>query len=88
MSASRARLPRAPITCNQHALWLQGSCIYDASEDCLRWTIKNFPSDKEFMLRASIQLPSVKSEDATSGRGPPIRLKFEIPYNVPSGLQV
>ena len=67
---------------------VQGSCSYDASEDVLRWTIKNFPSDKEFLLRANVQLPSVKAEDVVTGRGPPIRLKFEIPYNVPSGLQV
>eukprot|EP00892_Ulva_mutabilis_P005767 jgi/Ulvmu1/3562/UM166_0016.1 len=73
---------RNPVT-KQNA----GSCAYDATEDCLRWTIKNFPSDKEFFLRANLHLPSVKSEETITGRGPPIRVTFEIPYNVPSGLQ-
>jgi AP-1 complex subunit mu len=67
---------------------VQGTCSYDATEDALKWTIKNYPSDKEFLLRANVQLPSVKAEEAVTGRGPPIRLKFDIPYNVPSGLQV
>lgn len=73
---------------NTFTLDSQGSCAYDASEDCLRWTIKNFPSEKEFFLRANLHLPSVKAEDVVTGRGPPINIKFEIPYNVPSGLQV
>ena len=75
-------------TCLRYIRDLQGTCAYDASEDVLRWTIKNYPSDKEFILRANVQLPSVKAEEVITGRGPPIRLKFEIPYNVPSGLQV
>lgn len=67
---------------------MQGNCVYDSVDDSIVWTIKAFPSHKEFFLRASFKLPSVKAEEASKGRGPPIRMKFEIPYNVPSGMQV
>ncbi|KAL7181467.1 hypothetical protein ACSBR1_040373 [Camellia fascicularis] len=40
------------------------------------------------MLRAEYTLPSVTSEDAAPERKAPIRVKFEIPYFVVSGIQV
>lgn len=40
------------------------------------------------MLRAEYTLPSITSEDAAPERKASIRVKFEIPYFVVSGIQV
>lgn len=82
------RVPCPPDCSNPVTKQNAGSCQYEAESDVMVWTIKSFPSHKEFFLRASFRLPTVASETPATGRGPPIRLTFEIPYNVPSGLQV
>ena len=66
----------------------QGSAAYEPDNEALVWRIKSFPGGKEFLLRCKFSLPSVRAEDDASGRMPPIRVKFEIPYYTVSGIQV
>lgn len=66
----------------------QGSAAYEPDNEALVWKIKNFPGGKEYLLRCKFSLPSVRAEDDASGRMPPIRVKFEIPYYTVSGIQV
>ncbi|KAF5949772.1 hypothetical protein HYC85_011765 [Camellia sinensis] len=65
-----------------------GSASYAPENDALIWKIKSFPGGKEYMLRAEYTLPSITSEDAAPERKASIRVKFEIPYFVVSGIQV
>ncbi|CAL5401935.1 unnamed protein product [Camellia sinensis] len=64
-----------------------GSTSYAPENDALIWKIKSFPGGKEYMLRAEYTLPSITSEDAAPERKASIRVKFEIPYFVVSGIQ-
>ncbi|CAL5349207.1 unnamed protein product [Camellia sinensis] len=64
-----------------------GSASYAPENDALIWKIKSFPGGKEYMLRAEYTLPSITSEDAAPERKASIRVKFEIPYFVGSGIQ-
>ncbi|CAL5329487.1 unnamed protein product [Camellia sinensis] len=64
-----------------------GSASYAPENDALIWKIKSFPGGKEYMLRAEYTLPSITSEDAAPERKASIRVKFEIPYFVVSGIQ-
>jgi AP-1 complex subunit mu len=59
---------------------------YTPRENALVWTIKQFPGQKQFTLRAHFGLPSVESEDEDSRR--PISVEFEIPFFTISGLRV
>ena len=52
------------------------------------WRIKNFPGGREFLMRCRFALPSVAAEEVQTGRLPPIRVNFEIPYLTVSGIQV
>mmetsp|Transcript_20203 Transcript_20203/g.48209 ORF Transcript_20203/g.48209 Transcript_20203/m.48209 type:complete len:424 (+) Transcript_20203:229-1500(+) len=63
-----------------------GSAKYAPEKDCVIWTIKQFPGQKEYLLRAHFGLPSVQQD----GQLPkiPISVKFEIPYFTVSGIQV
>ncbi|CAL5428800.1 unnamed protein product [Camellia sinensis] len=64
-----------------------GFASYAPEKDALIWEIKSFPGGKEYMLRVEYTLPSITSEDAASERKAPIRVMFEIPYFVVSGIQ-
>lgn len=64
-----------------------GSCEYIPEKNCIVWNIKQFPGQREFLMRAEVGLPSVQAEDSTDNR-PPIRVEFEIPYFTVSGIQV
>ncbi|KNC83736.1 AP-1 complex subunit mu-1 [Sphaeroforma arctica JP610] len=64
----------------------QGSVKYAPEENAIKWTIKQFPGGKEYMLRAHFGLPSIEQEE-DEGK-PPIQVKFEIPYFTTSGIQV
>ncbi|KAG6384778.1 hypothetical protein SASPL_153596 [Salvia splendens] len=64
-----------------------GYAKYAPEKDALLWTIKSFPGNKEFLLKAEFKLPSVLSEDAVD-RKAPICVKFEIPYFTVSGMQI
>lgn len=66
----------------------QGTAAYEPDNEALVWRIKSFPGGKEYLLRCKFSLPSVRAEDDASGRMPPIRVKFEIPYYTVSGIQV
>jgi AP-1 complex subunit mu len=63
-----------------------GSMRYYPKDNCLVWSIKQFPGKKMFSLRAHFGLPSVESEEAEAKR--PIHVEFEIPYFTVSGLRV
>lgn len=65
-----------------------GSAAYAPESDSVIWKIKSFPGGKEYMLRAELNLPSVTSEEMTTERKAPIRVRFEIPYFTVSGIQV
>ncbi|EDR21967.1 AP-1 complex subunit mu-2, putative [Entamoeba dispar SAW760] len=64
-----------------------GTCSYEPQNDCALWFIKVFPGNREFMMRASFELPSIRDEE-TDKEKKPVRVNFEIPYYTVSGLQV
>lgn len=64
-----------------------GYCSYEPQNDCALWTIKQFPGNREFMMRASFELPSIRDEENDKEKKP-VRVNFEIPYYTVSGLQV
>lgn len=66
----------------------QGSAQYAPEKEALVWKLKNFPGGKEYLLRCKFSQPSVSAEEDGSGRMPPIRVQFEIPYFTVSGIQV
>lgn len=63
-----------------------GHARYAPEKDSIIWSIKQFPGQKEFLMRAHFGLPSISSADAK--QRPPITCKFEIPYFTVSGIQV
>jgi len=68
-----------------------GVAEYMAENNCIRWSIKQFNGQKEYLMRAHFGLPSVSAVDAGQEDGEekaPIRVKFEIPYFTVSGIQV
>lgn len=68
-----------------------GSVEYVPEDNCLKWSIKQFNGQKEYLMRAHFGLPSVNAEDAgqvIENSKAPIRVKFEIPYFTVSGIQV
>ena len=62
--------------------------MYVPEKDAMLWKIKNFPGGREFLMRCRFALPSVAAEEVPTGRMPPIRVNFEIPYLTVSGIQV
>ncbi|CAL5399164.1 unnamed protein product [Camellia sinensis] len=77
-----------PVDATNPNVWTSlGSASYAPENDALIWKIKSFPGGKEYMLRAEYTLPSITSEDAAPERKASIRVKFEIPYFVVSGIQ-
>ncbi|XP_057804297.1 AP-1 complex subunit mu-2-like [Salvia miltiorrhiza] len=80
-------LPMPPDATSPSIKTSMGSAKYAPEKDALLWTIKSFPGNKEFMLKAEFKLPSVLSEDAVD-RKAPICVKFEIPYFTVSGIQI
>lgn len=68
-----------------------GSAKYVPEQDCIVWSIKQFPGQKEFLLRAHFGLPSIGAADSgppVNAMKKPITVKFEIPYFTVSGVQV
>jgi len=65
-----------------------GTVTYLPDLDCVKWTIKQFYGQREFLMRAHFGLPSVSGEEAESWRSKPISVTFEIPYFTVSGIQV
>ncbi|CAL5361591.1 unnamed protein product [Camellia sinensis] len=77
-----------PANATNPNVWTSlGSASYAPENDALIWKIKSFLGGKEYMLRAEYTLPSITSEDAAPERKASIRVKFEIPYFVVSGIQ-
>ncbi|KAK9805774.1 hypothetical protein WJX73_008271 [Symbiochloris irregularis] len=66
----------------------QGTATYAPEKDAMVWKIKNFPGGREFVMRCRFALPSVPAEEESTGRMPPIRVNFELPYFTVSGIQV
>ncbi|SPQ94227.1 MHD domain-containing protein [Plasmodiophora brassicae] len=64
-----------------------GTVEYIPEKNSLVWNIKQFPGQREYLMRAEIGLPSVEAEESSESR-PPIRVEFEIPYFTVSGIQV
>ncbi|KAL9653917.1 hypothetical protein ABK040_012975 [Willaertia magna] len=80
---------------------LFGNGEYSPEDDCIIWSIKNFPGGKEYSFHAEVGLPTITSfEDENtsleqaakkshlSAKKRPVRVSFEIPYFTVSGLQV
>ena len=68
-----------------------GNVEYMPEQNCLKWNIKQFNGQKEYLMRAHFGLPSVAATDAgqmDESKKAPIRVKFEIPYFTVSGIQV
>ncbi|KAL1568250.1 AP-1 complex subunit mu-2 [Salvia divinorum] len=80
-------LPLPPDATSPTVKTSVGFAKYAPEKDALLWTIKSFPGNKEFMLKAEFKLPSVLSEDAVD-RKAPICVQFEIPYFTVSGMQI
>jgi AP-1 complex subunit mu len=74
------RVPVPPDVDPPMAQCSTGKMKYSPKDNCLIWTIKQFP------LKAYFGLPSVESEDEDSRRS--ISVEFEIPYFTVSGLRV
>jgi len=66
----------------------QGSVSYMAEKDSMAWTIKHFPGQKEFVMKASFSLPTIASKDREKFQKMPISIEFEIPYFTVSGINV
>lgn len=64
-----------------------GTVHYAPEKSAIVWTIKQFGGGREFLMRAELGLPSVKSEERETQRRP-VDVKFEIPYFTTSGIQV
>ena len=45
---------------NMSVLLQTGTAKYAPEKDCIIWTIKQFPGQKEYVLRAHFGLPSVQ----------------------------
>jgi AP-1 complex subunit mu len=82
----RILVPVPPDVDSPKAQCTAGSMRYLPKDNCLMWTIKQFPGKKAYSLRAHFGLPSVESEEEESKR--PIHVEFEIPYFTVSGLRV
>eukprot|EP01138_Halocafeteria_seosinensis_P008762 gb/GECG01008956.1/.p1 GENE.gb/GECG01008956.1/~~gb/GECG01008956.1/.p1 ORF type:complete len:430 (+),score=43.82 gb/GECG01008956.1/:1-1290(+) len=67
-----------------------GSVLYLPDINCIKWVIKQFPGDRELLMRASFGLPTISTSGSNQNEDwkKPIRIKFEIPYFTTSGIQV
>eukprot|EP00487_Bulimina_marginata_P012816 TRINITY_DN9342_c0_g1_i1.p1 TRINITY_DN9342_c0_g1~~TRINITY_DN9342_c0_g1_i1.p1 ORF type:complete len:100 (-),score=16.34 TRINITY_DN9342_c0_g1_i1:149-448(-) len=68
-----------------------GNVEYVPEEFCMKWKIKQFNGQKEYLMKAHFGLPSITQLDAgqeDDAKKAPIKLKFEIPYFTVSGIQV
>lgn len=65
-----------------------GKVDYVPDKDCIIWRIKQFPGQKEFLMKAQFGLPSITGDNANIPMKAPISVNFEIPYFTVSGIQV
>eukprot|EP01016_Furgasonia_blochmanni_P013702 TRINITY_DN1701_c0_g1_i6.p1 TRINITY_DN1701_c0_g1~~TRINITY_DN1701_c0_g1_i6.p1 ORF type:complete len:440 (+),score=89.87 TRINITY_DN1701_c0_g1_i6:68-1387(+) len=65
-----------------------GTVNYISDRDAMAWSIKQFPGQKEMLMKASFALPSISSPDRENYTKVPININFEIPYLTVSGIQV
>lgn len=69
-----------------------GTAVYKPECDAVSWSIRSLPGGREYMMRASFGLPTIRSGENEQGVGVnakrPITVKFEIPYFTVSGFQV
>lgn len=65
-----------------------GAVKYAPESNLLIWKLQNVPGQRTVNCQATFHLPSIRSSDATALSKAPIKVKFEIPYFVASGLQV
>jgi len=65
-----------------------GTVRYIPDQDCIVWSIKQFPGQKDFIMTANFGLPSVGAENRDSYMKAPMSVKFEIPYFTVSGVTV
>lgn len=64
-----------------------GNVKYFPEQDQMVWTIKEFPGDREFLMRAHFELTSTSSEEDEKMKKP-ISVKFDIPYFTVSGMHI
>lgn len=66
-----------------------GTVSYVPALDAVKWSIKQFHGQREYVMRARFGLPSIThTDEETSNWRRPINVRFEIPYFTVSGLQV
>jgi len=65
-----------------------GTVSYLPDRDAMVWIIKQFPGQKEMVMKASFMLPSILSADREAFQKVPISIVFEIPYFTVSGINV
>ena len=64
-----------------------GNVKYFPEQDQMVWSIKEFPGDREFLMRAHFELTSTSTEEDEKMKKP-ISVKFEIPYFTVSGMHI
>eukprot|EP00330_Aristerostoma_sp_ATCC50986_P005477 CAMPEP_0114584350 /NCGR_PEP_ID=MMETSP0125-20121206/8058_1 /TAXON_ID=485358 ORGANISM="Aristerostoma sp., Strain ATCC 50986" /NCGR_SAMPLE_ID=MMETSP0125 /ASSEMBLY_ACC=CAM_ASM_000245 /LENGTH=433 /DNA_ID=CAMNT_0001778669 /DNA_START=43 /DNA_END=1344 /DNA_ORIENTATION=+ len=80
-----------PVPCDAQSPNMKastGSANYTPEKECMVWTIKQFPGQKDLTMRAKFALPSVKSSDRDNFSKIPVSINFEIPYFTVSGINV
>ena len=65
-----------------------GHVSYAPDKDAILWTIKQFPGQKEIILKASLTLPIIESEMREKYLKKPVEVCFHIPYYTLSGINV
>ena len=64
-----------------------GNVKYFPEQDQMVWSVKEFPGDREFLMRAHFELTSTSDEEDEKMKKP-ISVKFEIPYFTVSGMHI
>lgn len=65
-----------------------GSVKYVPEQDAMIWSIKQFQGQKDSIMTASFNLPSISADNREEYFKRPINVKFEIPYFTVSGVTV
>eukprot|EP01015_Nassula_variabilis_P015094 TRINITY_DN2259_c0_g1_i4.p1 TRINITY_DN2259_c0_g1~~TRINITY_DN2259_c0_g1_i4.p1 ORF type:complete len:347 (+),score=74.32 TRINITY_DN2259_c0_g1_i4:66-1106(+) len=65
-----------------------GTVKYLPEKDAMGWSIKQFPGQKEMLMKASFSLPSIPSSKRDEYKKIPVNVEFEIQYLTVSGIQV
>jgi len=80
-----------PVPCDAQSPTFKtanGTVSYIPDRDAMVWTLKQFPGQKEMVMKATFALPSILSPDRDNFQKIPLNIVFEIPYFTVSGINV